>query len=265
VHRDIGPFADGVYTFSGKFRKAPESGMAPAIEHLDVNISLVQNYTEYYAEIFWTLNKWDPKYGWIWTRNALCDVNDPACVASGGVVQITTVPEDTQWHTFSITVNYNGTDRNIKIIAIDGVDYDVNIAMGVNPVPKPWPYHFKVLCEMQNTNTNCDPTKVFVGKSEWDDLKVEHSCLLRTANVQELKKAKLTIFPNPAQDYVQVATAMSNAKYYIYGIEGELVSSGVLKETKQISMSNIKSGMYLLRVQQKLGKEETVFFIRESN
>ncbi len=173
LHRNIEDFKEGyIYIFEGMFRKSPSIGLESSVEHIDVNISLVQDSVEYFAEIFWTLNKWDKKYGWIWTRDTLCDVNNNLCIDADGVIKLDSMPEDTNWHVFQIQTVYDLEIRRIKSIAIDRKIIELNIDMGVNHIKKPWSSHFKVLCEMQNTNTNCDSTLTFVGKSQWDNLKV---------------------------------------------------------------------------------------------
>src|SRR5688572_2241523 len=76
-----------IYEVSGEVR-IPEEAQN---EHISINVQWVDNYTERYSEIFWTLNPYSPLYEWVWTRNALDEQ-----------ILLFKVTHDNKWHTFSI-------------------------------------------------------------------------------------------------------------------------------------------------------------------
>lgn len=172
AHRNVDSvITPGVrYAFEGYFRKSsPGSDLGKSLEHLDINLSVVIDSTEYFAEIFWTLNQWDPKYGWIWTRDTLCDVNNISCRDFGGAIKLLELAEDSNWHKFRIETQYLGiTGNRIKKIIVDNSVTYLDLPMGTTK--KHWDSHFKTLCEIQNLNTNCEVLKTFKGKAQWDSL-----------------------------------------------------------------------------------------------
>ncbi|ADY53174.1 hypothetical protein Pedsa_2632 [Pseudopedobacter saltans DSM 12145] len=56
----------------------------------------------------------------------------------------------------------------------------------------------------------------------------------------------LTIYPNPAQDYIKVNPSLINASFEIISIDGKLLKKGVFV-TDELDISFLKSGSYLLK------------------
>lgn len=57
---------------------------------------------------------------------------------------------------------------------------------------------------------------------------------------------KVTIYPNPAQSFVQLQTDLSVTNVRIFSANGQLLDE--LVNTKRIALDNLQSGMYLLRI-----------------
>ena len=157
AHRDIEFIEDSRYIFEGYFKKVADSKP----EQIDINLQLVQDYNEYYAEIIWTLNPYSPFYNWIWTR-----------VQDFRPVKLFELQNDSKWHYFKLIAEYrsNPTRRYISTIQVDNQSIEPNLEMGI--VKKEWQSSFTALLETHNMYTNCDEDLVFVGKSRWDNISV---------------------------------------------------------------------------------------------
>ncbi|MBO4771323.1 MAG: CotH kinase family protein, partial [Bacteroidales bacterium] len=62
--------------------------------------------------------------------------------------------------------------------------------------------------------------------------------------VSEVAVADLTVYPNPTSDYVRIDSNLESVSYALYTISGEKLLAG---QGKQVDMSNVPSGMYVLR------------------
>lgn len=156
--RDVRFIDDSRYVFCGYFKKV--EGSNP--EQIDVNLTLVENYVEHYAEIIWTLNPYAPQYEWVWTR-----------VEGFKPIKLFELPDDSNWHYFQLITEYKSSpkSRRIRRIQVDDQVVDLDLEMGT--VKKEWRFSFGVLLETHNMYTNCDAEIMFVGKSRWDKVAVK--------------------------------------------------------------------------------------------
>jgi len=84
----------------------------------------------------------------------------------------------------------------------------------------------------------------------------------------ELKKEKsigfneelaITVYPNPAVSQIDIAAEISeDATYMISTSSGNIIKNG--KANEQINVSNLKSGLYIITVQDYSGVKSTKFF-----
>ncbi|MDD3878184.1 MAG: T9SS type A sorting domain-containing protein [Bacteroidales bacterium] len=66
----------------------------------------------------------------------------------------------------------------------------------------------------------------------------------------EVNEPAIEIFPNPAQDYINIYNTKLYNSILIYNLQGKLILQKPIKETKaQINISNLAKGMYLIRVE----------------
>ncbi|APY10564.1 hypothetical protein BWZ22_04630 [Seonamhaeicola sp. S2-3] len=72
------------------------------------------------------------------------------------------------------------------------------------------------------------------------------STLSTTNNVAEI----ISIYPNPATDFVKIPKDLINQKYSIYNTTGNLVTQGVIK-TESIPL-NLTSGLYIFKIETQL-------------
>lgn len=78
----------------------------------------------------------------------------------------------------------------------------------------------------------------------------KETIILKTLSIQDLNKAVLILYPNPAQEYLYINLPNSEVKISVFSIEGKLLLEGIKPSRKkyQLDISNLTSGLYLLRV-----------------
>ncbi|MDH6251998.1 hypothetical protein M2347_001725 [Chryseobacterium sp. H1D6B] len=70
-----------------------------------------------------------------------------------------------------------------------------------------------------------------------------------TLGTQEaiIKNTDLSVYPNPADSFIQVAGSVTNGKYTIYDVSGNQMSKGTVAANEKINVSNLASGVYVLK------------------
>ncbi|RKZ55046.1 MAG: hypothetical protein DRQ44_18285, partial [Gammaproteobacteria bacterium] len=78
---------------------------------------------------------------------------------------------------------------------------------------------------------------------------------LIVGNVQSIMDRPFSIYPNPANNtiYFESNGAHKKLEYYIYDILGRIVSKGAIMFNRQIDISDLKLGTYILRMQSSEG------------
>ncbi len=72
------------------------------------------------------------------------------------------------------------------------------------------------------------------------------------------------IFPNPVKDHVNVVTSFDKGRVHIYSITGEVLETiSMLSTTTVVDLSNLSSGMYLIRVQDGEGNFSTHSIVKQ--
>lgn len=151
----------GVYRVVGEFRW-PEGYDN---ESQDINLQWVEGSTEWYSEIFISLNPESPLYGWVWTRNNHI---------RGEEILLFQIPIDNNWHSFELVSDH--ANHITKSIRVDDNYQELNIPMGT--VAKEWESSFMILLESTNkfpghdANGNCLTINNYTGASEFRNVSV---------------------------------------------------------------------------------------------
>jgi hypothetical protein len=69
-----------------------------------------------------------------------------------------------------------------------------------------------------------------------------------TASVDDVFSSKLSIYPNPANEFVQISTNESITGIEVYNLIGKRVISSSKLENNRIDVSNLSKGVYVLKV-----------------
>jgi len=70
---------------------------------------------------------------------------------------------------------------------------------------------------------------------------------------------KLKVFPNPANDYIQIEASGKELNVSIFDIQGILISSGIYKNNQAVDISKLSAGTYLVQV----NDNSTIKFIKK--
>ncbi len=111
---------------------------------------------------------------------------------------------------------------------------------------------------LANTDTEIFPisgsstgTLKLYNNSDFMDASVETSCTVSNNNVEV---EDLVIYPNPTTDVFQIKNDANIASLSIYNIVGRQISSLKHSEGMLHDVSNLRSGMYLVRLENKDGE-----------
>lgn len=64
-------------------------------------------------------------------------------------------------------------------------------------------------------------------------------------------KKTIQIFPNPTNDWIKIQSSkFQNKPYLIYNLTGKLIRSGMLTKQNVIDISEMKAGLYILKIEQ---------------
>lgn len=64
-----------------------------------------------------------------------------------------------------------------------------------------------------------------------------------------LTKNKIKIHPNPSEDYIIIDGLVNEQSFEIYNILGEKVIDGLVDKNKEIQISNLQNGIYLIKTE----------------
>lgn len=82
--------------------------------------------------------------------------------------------------------------------------------------------------------------------------------LSNTLNVASNNKPTLALYPNPAQDFIQIPIKNETSSFEIYTIFGSKIKSGKTSPEGKIDIRNLEKGIYLLKI-----AENKIKFIKE--
>ena len=75
----------------------------------------------------------------------------------------------------------------------------------------------------------------------------DYTLVLGTLATSDVSKSQVQVYPNPADDILNVSKVSAKAKYTIYSVDGKVVSKGNLADNK-VNVSKLTKGVYLITV-----------------
>lgn len=66
-------------------------------------------------------------------------------------------------------------------------------------------------------------------------------------SVDDLEEVKIALYPNPTQDFVRIEN-FERGNYSVFDIRGSVVKQGVVNGTREINLSDIDSGVYIINI-----------------
>ena len=79
-----------------------------------------------------------------------------------------------------------------------------------------------------------------------------------------LSKEEVKVYPNPANDELNVTGVMENTNYKLFSVTGNCVSQGILQQgSNSISMRVFAAGVYILEMTRADGQREIVRVVKD--
>jgi hypothetical protein len=87
---------------------------------------------------------------------------------------------------------------------------------------------------------------------------------LRPVSIEEISSTNMLVFPNPANTSIQVQSEFKITDLNIYDVSGKLLfKSNASPIDKELNISHLSKGLYILVVQFENGTEQNVSFIKQ--
>jgi len=81
-------------------------------------------------------------------------------------------------------------------------------------------------------------------------------------SIEEENLSKVSIFPNPATDFVEITGDQEFTSYSIYNISGQQVLLGNLSNEQRLDISSLSLGMYFIELQGDSGVSQALKLIK---
>jgi endonuclease/exonuclease/phosphatase family metal-dependent hydrolase len=81
-------------------------------------------------------------------------------------------------------------------------------------------------------------------------------------NVSEVTGIHVRAYPNPTKEQL-IIDGVFNGAFFLYSIDSQLITSGLLTETKTIQIGHLSKGIYLLYITCENGLTETIKVVKE--
>lgn len=204
-------------------------------------------------------------YNWSWDNTGWDNIR--TYVPHTGSGHAMTAPGYYSKLSTSTNINIQGvwlmTDRpsDFSYLRLKGFDSSGNVlyTQNLNPNDYNMQYAYVTLnwsnvrsfaVDFQNTDTLMGMGEVF-----YDDLDYTISSLGLNDNKSQ---SAIHLYPNPAQNFLQITGVASAQEYNIYSISGEVVANGTIHNNDKIDIQKLKSGVYFI----KMKNENSIKFIK---
>lgn len=80
-----------------------------------------------------------------------------------------------------------------------------------------------------------------------------------SVGVDEINNSNVTIYPNPAQNFISIHSNLSNTNFKLLDVQGRIVKTGMItSDNEKIDLSTLDAGIYFLRVGESVLKVQKV-------
>jgi len=102
-----------------------------------------------------------------------------------------------------------------------------------------------------------------VQDGEWSELEsyTYYYSAFTPQSVNKKPEVQLSVYPNPAIDFLNIKSELKFSQFKIYSMDGHLIKSGELY-SNCLDISSVPSGTYLLKLESSKGKQETIGFVK---
>src|SRR5690554_5234837 len=101
------------------------------------------------------------------------------------------------------------------------------------------------------------------GKEDFFVAKLAASVCGTAVSVADFNKLKINVYPNPANDMVNIETDEQLSNYRIYDVNGRQIQSNLFAGSNQINLQNITTGTYFIKVTTVQGNSGTVKVVKK--
>lgn len=101
------------------------------------------------------------------------------------------------------------------------------------------------------------------GKQDFFVAKLAASVCGTAVSVADFNKLKINVYPNPANDMVNIETNEQLSNYRIYDVNGRQIQSNLFADSNQINLQNITTGTYFIKVTTVQGNSGTVKVVKK--
>jgi len=169
--------------------------------------------------------------------------NDPwEVVSTGGTVNASTIGGSTAYADFTFT--FTLTTASGMTVSINNGAETFNVTLNNQNITGYSVYFADDWNGIANSNIYWKPN-------------TEYTYAALSVEDQELKQ-RISLFPNPANEYIKVNTALKSLK--IYDLQGKLIKTftGDFNKGETLNIENISKGLYLVQIENKISAKKLI-------
>ena len=169
--------------------------------------------------------------------------NDPwEVVSTGGTVNASTIGGSTAYADFTFT--FTLTTASGMTVSINNGAETFNVTLNNQNITGYSVYFADDWNGIANSNIYWKPN-------------TEYTYAALSVEDQELKQ-RISLFPNPANEYIKVNTSLKSLK--IYDLQGKLIKTftGDFNKGETLNIENISKGLYLVQIENKISAKKLI-------
>ncbi|KGL61793.1 T9SS type A sorting domain-containing protein [Polaribacter sp. Hel1_85] len=220
VYQEIAVLANTDYKLSLFYNFKDDSDItASGIDgELEIRVLKGSGFEDSYTPTYYTDAVQSPTSGFGYS-----DITIVEDASKNLATQVVTKPADTDYHTVDVTFS-SGDETSIAIF--------------IRGIGRP-------------TTAPVDKTDDYTWSTGDQEIRVDYLSLTNegaTASVNDIFSSKISIYPNPANEFVQISTDETITGMEVYNLIGKKVISSSKLINNKLDVSNLSKGVYVLKV-----------------